>query len=466
MRRRIAFLALGAAVAAVAVILLTGSSGGYYVKAEFRDAGGLRKNSSVKVNGVPAGKVTGLTVNRSDVAIATLSIDGGAAPIGRGASIKVRPTDLLGERYAELSTGDAAHPLPSGSTIPINRTSQPVELDDVLNMLDPNTRARLGILINEAGVALDGRGADFNRLLATMPSSLDGSKRLIDQVAGQSAALKRLVVKGDRITAAVNGRRDDMGKLLDEASAALSGVAQRREALGATIRSAPGALAQLQDTLGRLDTAAQELRPTATALTAAAAPLDSTLRELPAFADRAAPTLETARRVAPALTRLGARATPVVARLRPTAQLLTRTLRPAGPALDQMQRRGTDDLLYLINNLNLGLAGRDGIGHFIGAQFTIDPEYISNAIGAFQMDGSPSGKRHTPIPPAGANPVGTPSPAGAPPIKLPGVHLPGVHVPGVPGVHVPRVPNAVPPVHAPPAPGGDALRLFNYLMAP
>jgi len=278
MRRRVAFLALGSAVAAAAVILLTGSSGGYYVKAEFRDAGGLRKNSSVKVNGVPAGKVTGLSVNRNDIAIATLRIDESAAPIGRGASIKVRPTDLLGERYAELSPGDAEHPLASGATIPVSRTSQPVELDDVLNMLDPDTRARLGILINEFGVALDGRGADFNRLLATMPPSLDRSKRLIDQVAGQSAALQRLVVKGDRIAAAVNGRRDDMGRLLDGASAALSGVAERRQALGATIRSAPGALAQLRDTLARLDVTAQRLRPTATALTAAAAPLESTLR--------------------------------------------------------------------------------------------------------------------------------------------------------------------------------------------
>jgi virulence factor Mce-like protein len=461
--RRIAFLALGAAVAAAAVILVTGASGGYYVRAELRDAGGLRKNSSVKVHGVPAGKVTGLTVNRSDVAIATLSIDGNAVPIGRGASIKVRPTDLLGERYAELSPGDAAHPLPSGSTIPMSRSSQPVELDDVLNMLDPNTRARLGILINEFGVALDGRGTDFNRLLATMPSSLDRSKRLIDQVAQQSAALKRLVVKGDRITAAVNGRRDDMGRLLDEASAALSGVAERRQALGATIRSAPGALGQLRDTLGRLDTAAQQLRPTATALTAAAAPLDSTLRELPAFAEAAAPTLETARTVAPALTRLGVQATPAVARLRPTARLLTRTLKPAGPALDQMDRRGTDDLLYFINNMNLGLAGRDGIGHFIGAQLTIDPEYISNAIGAFQMDGSPNVKQGGATPPASADPGRTPSPVTTPPVKAPDVHVPNVHVPGVP---VPSVPNAVPPVHPPSVPGGDALRLFNYLMAP
>jgi hypothetical protein len=116
--------------------------------------------------------------------------------------------------------------------------------------------------------------------------------------------------------------------------------------------------------------------------------------------------------------------------------------------------------------VNLGLAGRDGIGHFIGAQFTIDPEYIANAIGAFQMDGSPSAGRRTATPPAGADPLPTPSPGQAPPVKAPGVHVPGVHVPGVSVPDVPHVPDAVPPVHAPQVPGGDALRLFNYLMAP
>ena len=381
--RRNVLVVMGVAVAAVAIVILFSGGGGYTIRAEFRDAGGLRTNSSVKVAGVPAGKVEKITVTPNDTAIATLKIDKDALPIGVGASVQVRPTDLLGERYAALNPGDRSRPVASGSLIPISHTSEPVELDDILNTLDPDTRTRLGILVNEAGVGLAGRGTDLAKLLTQLPPSLSGIKALIDQVSSQDVALKDAIVRGDRITAAINGKRGDMGKLVDQASAALTAVATKRDALGATIANAPAALSELHTTLGQLDSASIALRPAATDLHAAAAPLNATLRALPAFADDSAPTLRTATAVAPQITRLGRQATPVVNRLVPTTKLLNQTLTPAQPALQHMSDRGTNDLLYFISNMNRALQGRDGISHMIGAHFYIDPEYVSSAVNAF-----------------------------------------------------------------------------------
>ncbi|MCW3014691.1 MAG: hypothetical protein JWO02_1783 [Solirubrobacterales bacterium] len=383
-------VAMGAVAVAVAVVVFTGGDDGYTVKAELANAGGLRKNSSVKIAGVPAGKIKELEITGKDTAVATLQIDDGAAPIGTGAKLNVRPTDLLGERYAEIKGGDRSRPLPSGSMLPQKDTATPVELDDILNMLDVNTRQRLGILVNETGVALTGRGADFNKLLAQLPPSLKDTDKLLRQVAAENAAMKAGIRRADHLSGLVNARRGDLGDLISQASDALDVVAKKRVQLGGTIQNAPGALAELRRTLTNLDAASTQLRPAAADLQATAAPLKATLEALPAFANEARPALDKAKAVSPDLTRLARQARPTVRALEPTARRADQSLKESTPILKHLDRRGWDDLLFFVNNMNLGVRGRDGIGHFIGAKLNIATEYIDNAVENFtNVDLSP-----------------------------------------------------------------------------
>jgi len=396
-QRRIAvFALLGAFCTVATVVFVNRHDDDYVVKAEFKDVGGLRKNSSVKVAGVPGGKVIELVVDKrptGDVAVATLRMKKSAAPIGSGARIEVRPTDLLGERYAELLPGDRSRPVRSGSTIPTSRTSVPVELDDIFNILDPDTRTRLGILLNEVGMGLHGRGFDLNKLLAEMPPSLEQTRALLAQVADQNRTLKAMLVKGDRITATIDAKHDYLGELIDEAQSALGGVAAKRESLGRTIQHAPGAFAQLRSTLANLDSASVALRPFADDLRRTAPALGTTLRSLPEFADAAAPTLRTARQVSPSLSSLGSRATPTIRRLRPTSAALAGVLREAGPIVDQLDLRATDDILYFIQNWALGMKPRDALGHQVSAKINIDSSYVTSALAALTPTKEPTSKR-------------------------------------------------------------------------
>jgi virulence factor Mce-like protein len=490
-----AMLVLGGVAAVVlAIVLLSGGKDYYYVNAQFKDVGGLRKNSSVKINGVPAGKVVDLNVTRdaqgNDMGIAKLKVDSNAAPVGRNASVAVRPTDLLGERYAEINPGNREDPLPKGGDLGEAKTTVPVELDDVLNTLDPDTRTRLGILVSEFGRGLNKRGQDLSNVLAVLPPSLQQTQKLIDQVNTQNAALKSVITKGDRITATVNGSRNDMGKLVDEASGALTTVAQKRRDLGATLQNAPATLGDLRSTLSNLSAASIQLRPAAVELRRAAAPLNGTLKALPDFANQAAPTLDTAKKVAPALTRLGREATPTVKRLEPTAKLLKGVLDPAKPLLAHMDRRGTDDLLYFLSNVTKGLQGRDGISHFIGAHFYLNSEYIANAINAFNGVHAPasttqSRDKKLGLPTAALPKLGDALGKG---LKIKRPDLKGLTgkvkdtVKKVVGPVVHQLPNSITKAvdniagrllggGAPPANGrssgsggGDAISLFNYLM--
>jgi virulence factor Mce-like protein len=370
------------AVAAVTVLLVILTSGGssYTVYADLQDAGGLLTHSTVKVAGIPAGTVSDIKITKGYTAVATLSLDSSAAPIGAGATIQVRPTDLLGEHYAALDPGDLRRPLPSGSTIPLAQTSEPVELDNVLNMLDPGTRSRLRILINEAGVGLLGRGADLNKLLSTMPPTLGQANAMLAQVASENTALRHLIAQGNDVTAAINGHHDQLAQLVSQASGALGVVAAQRAQLGATIANAPSGLTALTNTLDRLNSASSSLRPAAADIQRLATPLATTLQALPSFANSAQSTLAEATNVAPALVRLGQQATAPVARLRPTSQSLTSVLFQAVRPLKEVDFRAMKDLLWFVQNWALGLKARDVLGHVVGTKLSLDPSILISTL--------------------------------------------------------------------------------------
>jgi phospholipid/cholesterol/gamma-HCH transport system substrate-binding protein len=476
--RIIAGAALALVVIALVYVITSSGGGGYIVRAEFRDANGLRADSSVKIAGVSAGTVSAVTVTSRDTALATFTLDSNAAPIGAGASVQIRPTDLLGEHYAQLNVGNLSKPQPSGTVIPINRTGTPVQLDDILNMFNVDTRTRLRILINEMGVALAGRGADFNTLLSVLPPNIDQARTLLGQVASQNATLQKLIGEGDRITAAVNGKRDDLGHLITVASDALGSVASRQAQLGATIAGAPGALTQLRIALDQVGTAAGAITPAAVNLQAAAGPLTATLRALPPFADSADGTLVTARRVAPALERLARQGQSPLTALRPTALSLQSVTQQAAPILTELDQRAMRDLLYFVENWALALKGRDALGHFVGAALTIDPSVIQSALDSF-INNSGLGplSRHpksasrktatgavpTPQP---APPTRAPSPAGQPAVQTTTAPAssgaPGNQ--GAPPSGAPASP--APPSPAPSLPPNAVQKLLNFLLGP
>jgi virulence factor Mce-like protein len=417
--RRIAAVIALMAVVAVAVVLMGGSDDdGYVVRAELANADGLRTDGSVKIAGITGGTITDVDVTSRDTVLVTMKLDDTAGRIGRGASLTVRPTDLLGERYADLNPGDRKHPEPSGSRIPLSRTGSSTDLDELLDMLDADTRTRLGILVNELGIGLTGEGGRLGELLRRMPVSLDQGRRLLAGVVAENVRLKRLIEQGDRVAASVAGRRDQLGALVGSASAALRAVADARRELSATIAQAPGGLAALRDTLGRLRTASVSLRPAADQLSHVAQPLTATLRALKPFAASASPTLQEARRVAPSLRRLGDGATPHVRRLAPTAGRLRRVLEEAVPSLDEIDRRAMKDLLWFTQNWSLALRGRDSLGHFLGANFMVSSEQLQALLDSYLGGGPKSpgavSKRAHRSPSPATKPVSKPAPIRVP----------------------------------------------------
>ncbi|MCW2986990.1 MAG: organic solvent transporter substrate-binding protein [Conexibacter sp.] len=424
MRTRVGLvLAAGVAFLVAVALLATGGEDGYLVRAEFVDAGGVRKNSDVKVGEVPAGRIVAVDLTKGDSALVTMRLDKGVGPIGAGAVARSRPVNLLGEKYVDLDVGDQRRPLKSGATIPSSQTDSAVELDDVLNTLQPDTRAALRVLINEAGVSLSGRGNDFNRLLAQLPGGLHEATRFLDTMSRDTDRLEALIVDGDRVLEPIAGRRDDLGRLVERADAALATVAERRADLGRTLATAPGALRQLRTSLTQLQRAGEALRPAAANLRLTAVPLADTLKRVPAFAEDARGTLEAARKVAPALGRLGREGTRPVRQLRTTLDRLGRFAGDLAPTISTLDEGAMKELVRFMNNWSTLTQTRDGIGHIFRVRLVVGPEF-------FTRDGTPEAqpakrggtkqrpgpaKATAPQPSKPAKPTGgTPAPARTP----------------------------------------------------
>lgn len=383
MRRRRLLLA-----AVTALLVASGAAGcggdrPYRVTARIGDAEGIQKNFVVRVDGVQAGRVADVGVARGDVAWVKLDLDRSAAPIGPGARLSARAANLLGEKYLDLSPGDRTHPLPSGSTIPLSRTRSEVQLDDVFNTLAPTTRAQLRILINEAGIGLAGRGTDLNALLGQLPGTLRESRALLSQVTGQNADLGRLIDQGERVLTPQDAHRREVSGFVRSFASLLQTTADRRADLAATVRAAPGALAQVRRSLDRVAATAGHLRPAAALLRTAAPPLATVLARLPAFAGSAHGTLRTAQEVAPALRRLGTRGTPQVRRLTQTLRRTSAFAAALRPVVESVGRGGVfAGLLNVMQNWTRSINQQDANGHYFRLRLVISPTAVNSLVSA------------------------------------------------------------------------------------
>jgi phospholipid/cholesterol/gamma-HCH transport system substrate-binding protein len=462
---RVVTIAVAVVVGAGAFLLLRGGDDGYVVYAKFNDAGGILHNYDVKVGEIAAGSIKDISLDRQDHVVVKMVLDSGAAPIGVGARARIRPVNLLGEKYVDLDPGDLRHPLPSGSVIPVSRTGVSVELDDALNILDPDTRTAMRILINEAGVAMAGRGADFNRMLVDLPPALDAAKGVVGQVAQENKALRTAIVSGDRVVAAVNSKANDFNDLVQSGADALQSAADRRAQLGQTLQNAPAALRQLRGTLGRLQTASGRLIPAADLLVDAAPSLAGTLQRAPQFTNDAHDTLVAVRQVSPLLRRLGARSAPTLRRLRPAANRLAQFSKDVQPLVDSADRDGgLKAFLSFVAGWSSVTSQKDALGHVFRLHASIDKELVTSALSRYAGIAIKSTPKVAPLaaaPPTAAAPQSETAPAA------------NATQPAPARDRLPDVTNLVNGVTGllgqagggqPAAASGDAGKLLNYLL--
>jgi len=241
MTRRLTFLV--ALVAAA--LLMTGCSFDVYklplpggpdvgsdpvtVTAQFRDVLDLVPDSTVKVNDVTVGKITDVEL-KGYTAQVTMQLRNDTK-LPDNAVATIQQTSLLGEKFVQLAapaSGASPNRLETGDIIPIARTGQNPEVEQVLGalslLLNGGGVGQLQTITHELGRALHGREGEARSVLHQVLSftgQLDRHKHDIVQ------ALQAL----DRLSRSLNQQRSTIDDTLDELPGALRSINTQRHDL-------------------------------------------------------------------------------------------------------------------------------------------------------------------------------------------------------------------------------------------
>jgi phospholipid/cholesterol/gamma-HCH transport system substrate-binding protein len=149
-------------------------SHGFRVKAVFESSNSIRTNSPVRVAGVNVGWVTGVEGKPgTDAAVVTMEIDNKGLPIHKDATMKIRPRIFLeGNFFVDVRPGTPSAPtIDDGDTIPMTQTATPVQLDQVLSILQSDTRASLRKTLDGLGTGLSYKPTRAQDSAARAPAS-------------------------------------------------------------------------------------------------------------------------------------------------------------------------------------------------------------------------------------------------------------------------------------------------------
>lgn len=356
----------------VAVVVLTGSGpGSYTIAARFVDAGQLVKGDLVEVGGRRVGTVSALRLTDNGMADVMLSIDDDEfKPLHDGTTATIRTVGLASvtNRVVELSPGPREAPkIPDDGVLPPSRTRGVVDLDMLLNAVDPKVRKDLQTVVREAADAFaDPAPGQVNRGLEYLQPALSQTRLLGAEIVRDQDALDQLVTTGAAATGALASREDDLGEGLDGAAAVLRQVASEREALGDAIERAPATLRHTSAVLGRLTRTLPVVNPVLAGLEPAIAPLEHILRETPPIAANAAPAIADIRELLPQAAEV-LRGIPALDRAAsPALESATGALRDLLPIVAGLRGYGPDFVAGLFNGFGGAPGGYyDANGHFI-----------------------------------------------------------------------------------------------------
>ena len=289
-RRRggISLLAAGIlGILAIAVVSYLASTkfanplaGKFTLHAVFTNANGLRPDSLVRIAGVNVGKVTsvapvsGCTPGRAgqtpcQAADVGLEIDPGGLPIHKDATFAIRPrTFLEGNFFVDVHPGSPSTPAaPSGYTFPINQGVEPVQLDQVLTSLQPDTRRNLQILLGQYGSAVRQAGPEYNASISYWLPAYEYTAIVSHDALGiQPHDLSTWIAQMATVSGALDAHPRNLQSLVTDFNTTARAFARQSVALRQAVAELPRTLAAAPPAFSALNAAFPPLRSLARAL--------------------------------------------------------------------------------------------------------------------------------------------------------------------------------------------------------
>ncbi len=264
-RRLLTASAIALAIIVVA-LLLFGSGSTYRVHATLENASQLIAGDQVKVGGVPVGSIDDISLDPQGRARLTLSIDDGSlVPLHRRSRIEVRSVGLasIAGRYVTLTPGPNNGPkIRNGGEIGADNTRSEVDLDAVLNSLDPRTLSDLQAAVRGLGRASGGRApTEFNAAIHDLNPALSQTATTAAEIVRDQPRFERFLLESADVVGAVASRRGALDRLVPAAGQTLSAIASQTGSLDSALHELPPTLREANTTLVNLRSTILDVRP-------------------------------------------------------------------------------------------------------------------------------------------------------------------------------------------------------------
>jgi phospholipid/cholesterol/gamma-HCH transport system substrate-binding protein len=217
----------------------------YAINAAFSDANGVNRGADVVIAGHTVGQVTDVQVSHSR-AVVSMRISPHYAPLHQHTTARVRYSTLLAQKYVEITPVDGGAKLASGANIASDNTQSPVDFDQFLSALDPQTRARVQTLIQQTGGGLEGQQAAVNDLLAQLNGLSQESIAPLSTFHQHDPDLDRIVANLAIVSTRLGQSHQQLGDMVAGMSDVTGTLARNDRALAAL-------LAHLGNVMGDFD---------------------------------------------------------------------------------------------------------------------------------------------------------------------------------------------------------------------
>jgi virulence factor Mce-like protein len=380
-RRLLALGTLLAAVAAGGALLLGGSAQGssdYRVDVIFDNARGLISGQLAKIAGARVGTIQDVTLTADYKARVEMSVDGRFAPFHADASCTIRPEGLIAENYVECDPGTANAPALEpkdghAPTVPVSRTSEPVNLTDLFDIWQAPTRDRFALIVNELGIGLSSHGQDINSILRRANPTLKLVRQALAILQRQRGQIATIVDSSDQLLAQLGSRSGRVGDFLARAADVAATTGAHSSSLAAATQRLPGLLAAAQPALASVDQIARNGTPIVAALRRAAPSVNDMSAAIGPFATAARPALASLGHALVTGTATIRKVTPVIHTLRAYAHASRPSAVLAGKLFTSLRDRGfVESLLSFFYYAAAATARFDSISHILPAHISIN----------------------------------------------------------------------------------------------
>jgi phospholipid/cholesterol/gamma-HCH transport system substrate-binding protein len=206
----------------------------YAVKAAFGDANGVIRGADVVIAGHTVGQVTGVQVD-GKLAVVSMRVARHYAPLHRFTTARIRYSTLLAQKYVEITPVNGGAEIPSGGQISSDSTLSPVDFDQFLSALDPETRTRLQTLIQQAGGGLQGRQQTINDLLTQLHGLSQESLAPLSTFHQHDPDLDRIIANLAIVSKRLAASHQQLGELVSSSSQVTGTLAANDKALASLI---------------------------------------------------------------------------------------------------------------------------------------------------------------------------------------------------------------------------------------